>query len=164
MPQPAALILQERTDPAGTIFFTDVQNRLSVSCRCTSDDEKGLTWSVFDQTGVVGLAFVPIYMLEFGPDKSLGVVRFGPKESMPMKKYLARTSILASSRTRKFISRDKKEYSWHHRGSDEYEWICLDSYGDMVAYYRHGSTNPSGIKLPNILLLEEKAKSIGCGE
>lgn len=89
-----AFVLQEKDEPNGAISFNDMQNRLSISYRRTVSNDKGSTWSVFDQTGLGGGAFVPVFMLEFGRDHSLGVIHTGPKECMSIRKYLSKATIL----------------------------------------------------------------------
>ncbi|KAK2464791.1 hypothetical protein APHAL10511_003209 [Amanita phalloides] len=159
-----ALVLQERSEPNGAISFNDMQGRLSVSYRCTVNGEKGRgsTWSIFDQTGLGGGAFVPVFMLEFGRNNALGVIHTGPKECMSMKKYLGKTSLLGNSRVRKFTATDGKEYIWSHREIGEYEWVCMDVNADIVSYYRRGGTSRAGVKSNNILVVEERCKKVAC--
>ncbi|KAF8634278.1 hypothetical protein AX17_004234 [Amanita inopinata Kibby_2008] len=153
--QSVALLLEDKTGQLTGSEFVDKYNRLSLSYRCTSQDENRVTYSVFDQTNGILVAFVPIFMLEFGADNSLGVIHFGPKESLQMKKYLTKPSILAGTRTRKFTSRDGNEYTWQYRNSDDFEWTCSNSSGELAAYYRRGgpNRNPS-----NMLIVEDKYK------
>jgi len=157
-----AYVLQERNEPNGAISYNDMQNRLSISYRCTLKNDKGTTWSVFDQTGLGGGAFVPVFMLEFGRDHGLGVIHTGPKECVSMRKFLSKASLLGNTRIRKFKGTDSKEYTWSHREMGEYEWVCMDSGADIVAYYRRGGVSRAGVKSSNILVVEERCKKLAC--
>ncbi|PFH53652.1 hypothetical protein AMATHDRAFT_137094 [Amanita thiersii Skay4041] len=155
----SALFLEDKpAHPSGSEFL-DVYKRMSITYRCTAQDHNRLTYSVFDTTNGMP-AFVPVFMLEFGADNSLGAIHFGPKESLQMKKYLTKTSILASTRMRKFTARDGAEYSWQYRGSDDYEWTLLNSNGDLVAYYRRGG--PTRNPASSMLIIEDKFKHVAC--
>ncbi|KAJ6506324.1 hypothetical protein C8R47DRAFT_1037475 [Mycena vitilis] len=76
----------------------------------------------------------PAAVLEFGADGGLGSVSFaqpahgvqggGGTLTLPMARYLRKTSLFGRSLSRKFMCSDGREYKWVHRGVEGQEWTC----------------------------------------
>ncbi|KAF8989822.1 hypothetical protein BDQ17DRAFT_1372706 [Cyathus striatus] len=80
----------------------------------------------------------PIVYLEFLPDESLGNVSFmkPPNQAtIPMSRYLRKTSLFGSSLSRKFMGSDGREYKWSYRTVAGQEWTCTTAENYIVAHY-----------------------------
>ncbi|KAJ7661364.1 hypothetical protein DFH06DRAFT_373326 [Mycena polygramma] len=98
----------------------------------------------------------PAAVLEFLADGSLGNVAFaqgggvgrgggggGGTLTLPMARYLRKTSLFGRSLSRKFMCSDGREYKWVHRSVEGQEWTCTPasatvtdpSHNYLVAHY-----------------------------
>jgi len=80
----------------------------------------------------------PSAVLEFLPDGSLGNVSFmqpGGTLTIPMVRYLRKTSLFGRSLSRKFLCSDGREYKWVNRSVEGQEWTCTTADNYLVAHY-----------------------------
>ncbi|KAJ7277544.1 hypothetical protein C8J57DRAFT_1309566 [Mycena rebaudengoi] len=80
----------------------------------------------------------PVAALEFLPDGSLGNISFMQPQgtlTLPMVRYLRKTSLFGRSLSRKFMCSDGREYKWSHRGAEGHEWTCTNADNYLVAHY-----------------------------
>ncbi|KAJ7983209.1 hypothetical protein DFH06DRAFT_1266665 [Mycena polygramma] len=90
----------------------------------------------------------PAAVLEFLADGSLGNVAFaqgagggGGTLTLPMARYLRKTSLFGRSLSRKFMCSDGREYKWVHRSVEGQEWTCTPAtvtdpaHNYLVAHY-----------------------------
>ncbi|EKM75080.1 hypothetical protein AGABI1DRAFT_116578 [Agaricus bisporus var. burnettii JB137-S8] len=93
----------------------------------------------------------PSVILEFLPDESLGNVTFVGKghftaTTIPMVRYLRKTSLFGTSLTRKFVGSDGREYKWSHQSGEGQQWTCTTPENYLVAHY--------DLKPPNVKTLD----------
>ncbi|KAJ7075733.1 hypothetical protein B0H15DRAFT_916632 [Mycena belliarum] len=81
----------------------------------------------------------PAAVLEFLPDGTLGNVSFmqlaGGTLTLPMVRYLRKTSLFGRSLSRKFMCSDGREYKWVHRSVEGQEWTCTTADNYIAAHY-----------------------------
>jgi len=80
----------------------------------------------------------PSVILEFGLDESLGNISFKRPDAsatIPMSRYLRKTSLFGGSLSRKFTASDGREYRWSYRTVEGQEWSCLTAENGLVAHY-----------------------------
>ncbi|KAF9442908.1 hypothetical protein P691DRAFT_738486 [Macrolepiota fuliginosa MF-IS2] len=82
----------------------------------------------------------PSAVLEFLPDESLGNVTFVGKGSLPattipMSRYLRKTSLFGTSLARKFVGSDGREYKWSYQAVGDQQWSCTTNDNYFVAHY-----------------------------
>ncbi|KAF9478434.1 hypothetical protein BDN70DRAFT_44592 [Pholiota conissans] len=76
--------------------------------------------------------------LDFAQDESLGTVSFFKSPlsgSIPMSRYLKKTTFFGSSLLRKFMGSDGREYKWGYRICAGQEWSCTTMDNMLVAHY-----------------------------
>ncbi|EGO04163.1 hypothetical protein SERLA73DRAFT_82221 [Serpula lacrymans var. lacrymans S7.3] len=87
----------------------------------------------------------PAVVLVFGKDGELGDIHFvqpPASSSVPMSKYLRKTTLFGGSLSRKFKGSDGGEYRWIYQTVDNHEWSCLNGENYLVAHF--------DLKPPNI--------------
>ncbi|TFK31856.1 hypothetical protein BDQ12DRAFT_659952 [Crucibulum laeve] len=92
----------------------------------------------------------PIVHLEFLPDESLGNISFmkAPYQTtIPMSRYLRKTTIFGSSLSRKFVGSDGREYRWSYRSVAGQEWSCTTVENYLVAHY---DLKPSNVRMYDV--------------
>ncbi|ETW81206.1 hypothetical protein HETIRDRAFT_419117 [Heterobasidion irregulare TC 32-1] len=126
-------------DKSGTLLgseFVDVNDRMRLGFRCTLRDVHRTAYMIYDLTmPSQGAYSFPVATLDYGANNALGTVIFSGRGSMPMSQYLSKMSPFGSSKNRKFIASDGQEYRWSWRGRENFEWMCLNASGYLVAYY-----------------------------
>lgn len=93
------LFLEDRTGRLTASEFVDIYDRARFSLRCTQNDGQRALYMIYDMFSQEtfsrsGLA-VPSACLEFGPNHSLGSVKIGRGEYVPMDQYLTKESLLS---------------------------------------------------------------------
>ncbi|KAJ8518513.1 hypothetical protein ONZ45_g4438 [Pleurotus djamor] len=67
----------------------------------------------------------PVVILDFASDESLGNITFTQaKFTVPMSRYLRKTSLFGGSLSRKFTGSDGREYTWNRSCVQGQEWTC----------------------------------------
>ncbi|KAF9457396.1 hypothetical protein BDZ94DRAFT_1273304 [Collybia nuda] len=80
----------------------------------------------------------PVAILDFTPNESLGTISYVQHPlnfSLPMSRYLRKTSIFGGSLLRKFVGSDGREYKWGYRVIEGQEWSCTTTDNYLVAHY-----------------------------
>ncbi|KAK7001673.1 histone-fold-containing protein [Favolaschia claudopus] len=80
----------------------------------------------------------PSAILEFLPDGTLGNMSFmhaAGTVTIPMVRYLRKTSLFGRSLSRKFLCSDGREYKWVNRSVEGQEWTCTNADNFLVAHY-----------------------------
>ncbi|KAH7333574.1 hypothetical protein B0J17DRAFT_675898 [Rhizoctonia solani] len=124
--------------------FRDVEDRLTVRLDCTMHRPERavvmLTVSGGTQSHLVSAPGRPDFHGTIAPDAvldygakgiALGSIQYG-QNTMPMDKYLKRSSMTSGSR--KFIGSDGMEYKWQSTG-DGCDWSLTNAAGYHVADY-----------------------------
>ncbi|KAF8149343.1 hypothetical protein B0H34DRAFT_667731 [Crassisporium funariophilum] len=130
------IFLEDKTGRLTGSEFVDIHERMRLAYRCTVRDAARTVYGVFDLTsGASDAHRVPVISLQFGSDNSLGTVTVGSSQAIQMTRYLSVVNIFAGSKLRRFFASDGKEYRWGYRLTDDHEWSCTNSSGQLVAYY-----------------------------
>ncbi|KAL0948848.1 hypothetical protein HGRIS_008969 [Hohenbuehelia grisea] len=78
----------------------------------------------------------PIVILDFASDESLGNISFTKAQiTIPMSRYLRKTSLFGGSLSRKFTASDGREYTWNRGTVQGQEWSCTTAENYLVAHY-----------------------------
>ncbi|THU90300.1 hypothetical protein K435DRAFT_760451 [Dendrothele bispora CBS 962.96] len=82
----------------------------------------------------------PIAILEFGQGESLGNITYCTQKgstnvSIPMNRYLRKTSLFGGSLSRKFTGSDGREYRWSYRTTPGQEWTLTTGDNYLVAHF-----------------------------
>lgn len=145
--------LEDKTGSLSGSDFVDINDRIRFSYRCTARDTTRVAYIIFNVTS--GHSNTPVAALDFAPDGGWGTVTYTSGSTagahMAMKKYLAKTSFLGSTKNRKFTASDGNEYEWKWRQGADREWSCTNIQGETIAYY--------SLKVPGE---PEYASSSGC--
>ncbi|THH18645.1 hypothetical protein EW146_g2363 [Bondarzewia mesenterica] len=128
--------LEDKTGTLAGSEFIDVNDRMRLGFRCTLRDTHRTAYMIYDLTNSSQTTYSqPAAVLDYGQNNALGTVIISGRGSTPMSQYLVKLSPFGSSKSRKFIACDGQEYKWSWRSRDDFEWMCLNSSGYLVAYY-----------------------------
>ncbi|KAF8983185.1 hypothetical protein BDQ17DRAFT_1502044 [Cyathus striatus] len=128
--------LEDKTGDLQNLEFVDIHERMKLTYRCTHKDSTGTTYMIYDTTSGSMISHMnPLFALTFGENNTLGTIALSLYRDVPMNDYLAKSSLLGSSRDRKFVASDNQEYRWRWRQTNDQEWTCTNSRNYLVAYY-----------------------------
>lgn len=95
----------------------------------------------------------PSAILDFLPDESLGSLTFaGKTTTIPMSRYLRKTSLFGTSLVRIFVGSDGKEYKWSYQASGGRPWSCTTAENYLVAHY--------DLKPPNVRVFDVSGNTL----
>jgi hypothetical protein len=144
IPPPLPYTLEDRTGLAMSSDFDDIYDRLFLRVSQGPQPQRDTTL-IYNMTrrssrhrDSLPLQRDPSVALEFGPNGTLGNVTFmqrPSKISIPMARYLRKTSIFGGSLSRKFVASDGREYKWSYRTVQGQEWSCTSEENYLVAHY-----------------------------
>ncbi|KAK0455633.1 uncharacterized protein EV420DRAFT_1272137 [Desarmillaria tabescens] len=140
---PLPYILEDRTGANTGSDFDDIYDRLFFRVARSPSQTATMIYNMHRRASRHrdSLPFTqdPIVVLDFLHDESLGTVSFirpAGRISQAMSKYLRKTSLFASSLSRKFTGSDGREYRWSYRSVDGQEWTCTTGAENyLVAHY-----------------------------
>ena len=93
------LFLEDRTGRLTGSEFVDLYDRARFSLRCTQHDAERSLYMIYnmfsDETFGRTNIPVPAACLEFGPNNSLGKVKIGRADYIPMDQYLTKVSLFS---------------------------------------------------------------------
>jgi len=150
MQNPLPYILEDRSGAHTTTDFDDIYDRVFfhvVTVPQRSGNSAVMIYNMNRRASrrrdahwdPLRLQHAPAAVLEFFPDGSLGSVEFAQAGarpvSIPMVRYLRKTSLFGRSLSRKFACSDGREYKWVHRGGEGQEWTCTTADNYLVAHY-----------------------------
>ncbi|KAJ6599517.1 hypothetical protein B0H10DRAFT_721423 [Mycena sp. CBHHK59/15] len=142
---PLPYVLEDRTGANTASDFDDIYDRLFFHVARPRTGSGVMIYSMArrasrhrDSQPFAGTHNSPAAALEFAPDGGLGNVSFlqapGPL-TLPMARYLRKTSLFGRSLSRKFMCSDGREYKWVHRSVEGQEWTCTSADNYLVAHY-----------------------------
>ncbi|KAI0779587.1 hypothetical protein C8Q74DRAFT_1198512 [Fomes fomentarius] len=134
--------LEDSTGQITGSDFVDLHNRMHLSLKPTLKDAHHAAYIIYDlssrASGGRGGLLVPLATLDFGPHHSLGSIKIGDSEFIPMGHYLMKSP--GGSKSRKFKAADGQEYRWTLQADGE--WQCTNAKNNYhVATY---SMKPAG--------------------
>jgi len=144
MPAPLPYTLEDRTGLQNT-DFDEIYDRIFLRVARLPQQSNSLVTMIYN-TGQrssrhrdsLPFRHSPSVTLDFGLDESLGNISFqhlNPRPTIPMSRYLRKTSLFGGSLSRKFMGSDGREYRWSHRSVPEQEWSCATAENYLVAHY-----------------------------
>ncbi|KII89241.1 hypothetical protein PLICRDRAFT_175456 [Plicaturopsis crispa FD-325 SS-3] len=80
----------------------------------------------------------PSVIMDFTPNETIGIVHFIQQSrtvSLPIHRYLRKTSMFGSSLSRKFQASDGREYRWCRKITEGQEWSCISADNHNIAHY-----------------------------
>ncbi|KAF9059770.1 hypothetical protein BDP27DRAFT_1385689 [Rhodocollybia butyracea] len=92
----------------------------------------------------------PIVILDFENDYSLGKICYARNNdaSIPMNRYLKKTSIFGGSLSRKFTGSDGREYRWSYRSMRGQEWTCMTGPENFIV--AHFDLKPADVQVYDV--------------
>lgn len=129
-------ILEDKTGELTGSDFIDINDRLRLRLRCTAQAPTHTAYMIHNVThGHECEVSRALVALAFGPGDSLGTIIFESRSPVAMNEYLRRVSLLASSKSRKFLASDGEEYQWSWRSTKGHEWTCTGQDQQLIASY-----------------------------
>ncbi|EIM80982.1 uncharacterized protein STEHIDRAFT_172050 [Stereum hirsutum FP-91666 SS1] len=143
--------LEDKTGLLTSSDFTDVNDRMRLTLRCTLKDSTRSAYMIHSSS-----SRVPAAALDFGSKGELGTVTINVSalsgvgggrphgvgraslsagKTRSMKEWLVKVNPFGSSTFRKFVASDGQTYTWNWRSRENFEWTCLNSSNYLVAYY-----------------------------
>ncbi|KAJ6562070.1 hypothetical protein B0H19DRAFT_943564 [Mycena capillaripes] len=144
---PLPFIFEDRTGAHTSSDFDDIYDRLFFHVATVPQRSGSSAIMIYSMTRPASrhrdsqpLHNTPSAVLEFPPDGSLGKVSFmqpgsGRTLTIPMGRYLRKTSLFGRSLSRKFLCSDGREYKWVNRSAEGQEWSCTTADNYLVAHY-----------------------------
>ncbi|KAJ7663474.1 hypothetical protein B0H17DRAFT_1016197 [Mycena rosella] len=145
---PLPYILEDRTGAHTASDFDDIYDRLFFHVATAPHTQRAGSSAVMiynmprrasRHRDAQPLRHAPAAVLEFRADGALGSVAFAQPAgtlTIPMARYLCKTSLFGRSLSRKFMCSDGREYKWVHRGgAGPQEWTCTTADDYLVAHY-----------------------------
>ncbi|GLB33142.1 hypothetical protein LshimejAT787_0100270 [Lyophyllum shimeji] len=150
MPPPPPYILEDRTGSLTATDFDDLYDRIFFHIARVPERPTTMIYSmnIRGSRHRDSLPFnqQPIVVLDFSPDEKLGTISYMQKPyniSLPMHRYLRKTTLFGSSLFRKFVASDGREYKWGHRIFEGQEWSCTTMDNHLVAHF---DLNPPNVR------------------
>ncbi|KDQ28684.1 hypothetical protein PLEOSDRAFT_173292 [Pleurotus ostreatus PC15] len=131
--------LEDRTALISSSDFDDIYDRLFLRVSRPTKATSTMIYKMKHRSSrhrdSQPLTAEPIVVLDFAPDESLGNISFPKaKVTVPMARYLRKTSLFGGSLSRKFIGSDGREYTWNRGCVQGQEWTCTTE-NFLVAHY-----------------------------
>ncbi|KDQ52036.1 hypothetical protein JAAARDRAFT_40639 [Jaapia argillacea MUCL 33604] len=143
-----AYMLEDRTGLLTRTDFDDIYERLFLRIAQSPQQSADASFSMIYDMGRRSSAsgsderrhyhYQPSVVLQFGHDASLGTIHFAHASgslSIPMSRYLRKSSFLGRSLSRKFKASDGQDYKWDYRVVQSQEWTCLSPDNHIIAHY-----------------------------
>lgn len=98
-----AYFLEDKSGQLTGSEFVDLNDRMRFNFRRTANDASHTAYMIYDTSPGTPTASstTPLVALDYGPNNALGTISFASDNSMQMKKYLSKTSILG-----RYVSRN----------------------------------------------------------
>ncbi|KIM42626.1 hypothetical protein M413DRAFT_444320 [Hebeloma cylindrosporum] len=161
--RPLPLTLEDRTSSITNTDFDDMYDRVFFHV----ERQPGRTTTKIYEMNIrasrhrstLPLGRDPIIHLDFQEDESLGTVSFFKPPftgSIPMARYLKKTSFFGTSLSRKFMGSDGREYKWGYRTFTGQEWSCTTMDNILVAHYdlKHPNIRTYDVSGNNLIIYE----------
>ncbi|KAF4574318.1 hypothetical protein EYR36_005651 [Pleurotus pulmonarius] len=131
--------LEDRTALISSSDFDDIYDRLFLRVSRPTKATSTMIYKMKHRSSrhrdSQPLTAEPIVVLDFAPDESLGNISFPKaKVTVPMARYLRKTSLFGGSLSRKFVGSDGREYTWNRGCVQGQEWTCTTE-NFLVAHY-----------------------------
>ncbi|KAJ7124430.1 hypothetical protein C8R44DRAFT_619743 [Mycena epipterygia] len=142
---PLPYILEDRTGAHTASDFDDIYDRLFYHVATVPQRSGSSAIMIYSMNRRASrhrdsqpFHHTPAAMLEFLPDGSLGNASFMQPAgtlTIPMVRYLRKTSMFGRSLSRKFMCSDGHEYKWVNRSVEGQEWTCTTADNYLIAHY-----------------------------